>query len=118
DIHDRVNYAVTRSSLKVVGPHAAKELKGERGNGNDSGGENSDSSTTTHDVAQFTASDYDEGETGETKPAITLALTIDTKISPIMEYFEIFLPRMLLSNRAADRLGAVYKLVINGTPLM
>jgi hypothetical protein len=35
-----------------------------------------------------------------------------------MEYFEIFLPRMILSNRAADKLGAVYKLVINETHLL
>jgi hypothetical protein len=49
---------------------------------------------------------------------ITLALRIDTTISPVMEYFEIFLPRMILSNRAAERLGGIYKLVINETHLL
>jgi metal-dependent HD superfamily phosphatase/phosphodiesterase len=36
DIHDRVNYAVTRSSLGVVGPHTAKKMEGERENANES----------------------------------------------------------------------------------
>ena len=44
---------------------------------------------------------------------ILLSLKIDTKISSIMNYFEIFLERMLLCSRAADRLGLAFKLVIN-----
>lgn len=112
DIHDRVNYAVTHSSLKVVGPHSAKEMEGERegpGNG---------ARALTGDHATVTVSDVPEGTDPEGRPIVTLALTIDTSIAPVMEYFEIFLPRMILSNRAADRLGAVYKLVINETHLL
>ena len=45
---------------------------------------------------------------------ITLYLTIDTKISSIMDYFEIFLGRMILCRKAADKLGLVFKLIING----
>ncbi len=49
---------------------------------------------------------------------ITLALTVDTAISSVMEYFEIFLARMVLCRRAAERLGLQFKLVINGQELM
>jgi metal-dependent HD superfamily phosphatase/phosphodiesterase len=44
---------------------------------------------------------------------ITLHLIIDTKISAIMDYFEIFLERMILCRKAADKLGLVFRLVIN-----
>ena len=117
DIHDRVNYAVTHSSLKVVGPHAAKEMEGERERGSASNG-GGDRDGREADTAQVTITDVEEGDSAHAKPIVTLALTIDTSISPVMEYFEIFLPRMILSNRAADRLGANYKLVINETPLL
>lgn len=110
DIHDRVNYAVTHSALRVVGPHAYRELTGER-EGNPAPEEG------TGDRATVEIVDVEEGDEGP-RPIVTLALTIDTSIAPVMEYFEIFLPRMLLSNRAADRLGAVYKLVINETALL
>ena len=45
---------------------------------------------------------------------ILLTLTIDTEISPVMEYFEIFTKRMLLCRKAAERLGCVFRLKING----
>ena len=45
---------------------------------------------------------------------IVLSLTIDTEISPVMEYFEIFTKRMLLCRKAAQRLGCVFRLKING----
>ncbi len=72
DIHDRVNYAVRKSSLEV-----APEDK-----------------------------------------IIRLALTIDTKISQVMEYFEIFLSRMVVSRRAAELLGCNYELSVNGNRLL
>ena len=68
DIHDRVNYAVTDSSLMVF--------------------------------AQ-------EGQ-------ILLELTIDTGISAVMDYFEIFMKRMLLCRKAAQKLGCTFHLKING----
>ncbi len=67
DIHDRVNYSVVDSSLKI-------------------------------NIAEGT---------------IRLILKIDTEISSLMEYFEIFLGRMTLCCRAADRLGLSFKLTIN-----
>lgn len=49
---------------------------------------------------------------------ITLELAIDTKICPLMEYFEIFLQRMLLCRKAADFLGYKFHLLINGVTLL
>ena len=67
DIHDRVNYSVTESSLTINEMHSE----------------------------------------------ITLSLTIDTNISSVMEYFEIFLERMLLCKKAASALGLEFNLVMN-----
>jgi hypothetical protein len=117
DIHDRVNYAVTRSSLGVVGPHAAKKMEGEREGGN-GGAAAPVSARGNTETAAVTIVAAEGGEDPEVMPVITLALRIDTSIAPVMEYFEIFLPRMILSNRAAEWLGAVYKLVINETHLL
>jgi len=49
---------------------------------------------------------------------ITLRLRIDTSIAPVMEYFEIFLSRMLISRRAADFLHCHFGLEINGSRLV
>lgn len=72
DIHDRVNYAVEHSFLRV-------------------------------------------DEKGKT---ISLELTIDTKLSQVMEYFEIFLTRMVMCRRAAQFLACEFKLQINGAKLL
>jgi hypothetical protein len=119
DIHDRVNYAVTRSSLGVVGPHAAEKMEGERESGD--GGAASVPSVNARggtEAAAVTVVDAPKSQDAKAMPVITLALRIDTSIAPVMDYFEIFLPRMILSNRAAEQLGAVYKLVINETHLL
>jgi putative nucleotidyltransferase with HDIG domain len=55
-----------------------------------------------------------EGKSG----LISLDLTVDTKIAPVMEYFEIFLSRMVIARKAADFLGCKFELTINGTKLM
>ena len=47
-----------------------------------------------------------------------LELTVDTQFSSIMDYFEIFMKRMLLCRRAAQRLGLKFQLTINGQQLM
>ena len=69
DIHDRVNYAATRSFLRV---------------------------------------DKDEH-------MITLELTIDTSIASVMDYFTIFLSRMIMCRQAAEFLGSHFTMKINGT---
>ncbi len=48
------------------------------------------------------------------KKSIRLDLTIDTSISPVMDYFEIFLTRMIMCRKAADKLGLTFQLRING----
>ncbi len=72
DIHDRVNYSVTASSLTVDKENAH----------------------------------------------IRLSLTIDTEYSSVMDYFEIFLTRMTLCRKAAEKLGMSFKLTINGQQLL
>ena len=44
---------------------------------------------------------------------LTLTLTIDTAISPVMDYFEIFLDRMIMCRKAAEKLGLRFCLMIN-----
>ncbi len=48
----------------------------------------------------------------------TLSLKIDTTICAVMDYFEIFLTRMLLCRRAAEYLEIQFKLVVNGQILL
>lgn len=49
---------------------------------------------------------------------ISLKLTIDISICPVIEYFEIFLERMMLCRRAASHLGCNFELVINESKLL
>ena len=72
DIHDRVNYSVSKSALKI----------------------------------------------DEDKKSVKLKLTVDTNFGSVMEYFEIFLQRMLLCRKAAEKLGLEFKLIISGQQLL
>jgi hypothetical protein len=54
---------------------------------------------------------------GESKK-IFLTLKIDTLICPVMEYFEIFLERMVLCKKSAAYLGCEFELIINDTRLL
>ena len=49
---------------------------------------------------------------------IRLSLKVDTAIGSVMDYFEIFLTRMTMCRRAAERLGLSFKLSINGQQLI
>lgn len=49
---------------------------------------------------------------------LTLELTIDTELAGVMEYFEIFLSRMVMCRRAAEYLECKFKIDINGTQLL
>jgi uncharacterized protein len=53
----------------------------------------------------------------EATKMITLELTIDPSISQIMEYFEIFMTRMLACRKAAKFLGTSFGLMVNGNRL-
>ena len=48
----------------------------------------------------------------------TLNLTIDTKICPVLDYFEIFMERTMMSKYAAKYLNIWFELIINGTKLL
>ncbi len=52
------------------------------------------------------------------KKELVLDLRLDLEISPVMEYFEIFLSRMDLCRRAANYLGVTFGLVINGARIL
>ncbi len=49
---------------------------------------------------------------------ITLNLDIDVAISAVMDYFEIFLERMIMCRKAAETIGLEFKLVINGQGIL
>lgn len=49
---------------------------------------------------------------------VILNLTIDTKICPVLDYFEIFMDRTMMSKYAAKYLEIWFELVINGTKLL
>ena len=72
DIHDHVNYSVTKSELKINEAHTIIKLK----------------------------------------------LAVDTHYSSVMDYFEIFLQRMVLCRKAAETLGLQFKLIINEQQLI
>ncbi len=72
DIHDRVNYSVSKAEVSI----------------------------------------------NEDKTVFELNLTIDTQFGSVMDYFEIFLTRMLLCRKAAEKLGMKFVLVINGQQLL
>lgn len=52
------------------------------------------------------------------KSMISLTLKIDTLICPVMEYFEIFLDRMVLCKKSAEFFGCDFELIINDTRLL
>jgi Uncharacterized conserved protein len=72
DIHDRVNYSVTKSIAKISGDNEIFKLD----------------------------------------------LSIDTEFCPVMDYFEIFLGRMILCRKAAAKLGLKFSLVVNGQQMI
>lgn len=72
DIHDRVNYAVTKSDFEI-NPEERK---------------------------------------------LTLNLTIDRQICPVLDYFEIFMERTMMSKYAAKYLNVWYELIINDTKML
>ncbi|MBO7425005.1 MAG: HD domain-containing protein [Clostridiales bacterium] len=72
DIHDRVNYSVTKSELKINEAHTIIKLK----------------------------------------------LSVDTHYGSVMDYFEIFMGRMILCRKAAEKLGLQFKLIINEQQLI
>ena len=70
-----------------------------------------------HDRVNYSVEDSRielETESGQ----VTLRLTIDTEYCAVMDYFEIFLGRMMLCRRAAEYLGLKFRLVINDAAML
>lgn len=72
DIHDRVNYSVRKSELKINEAHTLIKLK----------------------------------------------LSVDTHFGSVMDYFEIFMNRMIMCRKAAEKLNLKFKLMINEQQLI
>ena len=70
-----------------------------------------------HDRVNYSVESYRLVVQQEEKVA-RLELTIDTKFSSVMDFFEIFMKRMMLCRRAAERLGMTFQLMINGQQLI
>ena len=70
-----------------------------------------------HDRVNYAATSSFLRVSSEAK-TITLELTIDTSIAPVMHYFEIFLPRMLMSRRASEHLGCDFHITMNEVVLL
>ena len=72
DIHDRVNYSVRKTAVKINEEHTIIKLK----------------------------------------------MSVDTHFCSVMDYFEIFLQRMIMCRKAAEKLGLEFKLIINEQQLI
>lgn len=70
-----------------------------------------------HDRVNY-AVEYSKLHFSEDLHSIVLDLKIDTEISAVLEYFEIFMERMLLSKRAALYFDKKFKLYINGSSIL
>ena len=70
-----------------------------------------------HDKVNYAVTDSEFIMDKENRKVI-LDLTIDTKISPVLDYFEIFMERTMMSKYAAKYLGVWFELIINDTKLL
>ena len=70
-----------------------------------------------HDKVNYAVTNSEFIINGQEKK-VTLNLTIDTKISPVLDYFEIFMDRTMMSKHAAKYLGIWFELIINDTKLL
>ena len=70
-----------------------------------------------HDRVNYAATEADLRIDSENRK-ITLDLTIDTNICPVLDYFEIFMDRTMMSKYAAKYLGVWFELIINDTRLL
>ena len=70
-----------------------------------------------HDRVNYSVTSADLSISDD-KKSITLTLTIDTNYGSVMDYFEIFMDRMILCRKSAEKLGLKFKLVINNQQLL
>ena len=70
-----------------------------------------------HDKVNYAVTDADL-KIDKAERRIVLKLTIDTKICPVLDYFEIFMDRTMMSKYAAKYLNIWFELLINNTRLL
>lgn len=70
-----------------------------------------------HDEVNYAVT-HSELKVNTEERKIVLNLIIDTKICPVIDYFEIFMDRTKMSKRAAKYLGLWFELIINDTNLL
>lgn len=70
-----------------------------------------------HDRVNY-AVEYSKVRFSKDKGSIILELQIDTEISSVVEYFEIFLGRMLLCKRASQYFNVKFEMIINGSKIL
>lgn len=70
-----------------------------------------------HDRVNFAVTDANLNIDNQNRK-VTLDLTIDTKICPVLDYFEIFMDRTMMSKYAAKYLQIWFELIINDTKLL
>ena len=70
-----------------------------------------------HDKVNYAVTNADF-KINKEKRLASLDLTIDTKICPVLDYFEIFMDRTMMSKYAAKYLHIWFELIINGTKLL
>ena len=79
---------------------------------------NNDVSTfDIHDRVNYSV-ERAELKINEARTLIKLKLTVDTHIGSVMDYFEIFMGRMILCRKAAEKLALDFRLVINGQRIL
>ena len=76
-----------------------------------------ESSFDIHDRVNYSVQDS-ELIIDSDRAKIYLRLNIDTHYCSVMDYFEIFLNRMILCRKAAEKLGLQFKLIINDQQLI
>lgn len=102
----------------AVNPVAAALIIADKSDVRRSRVRNNDISTfDIHDRVNYSVKES-KLEFSEDKKTLTLILEIDTAISPVMDYFEIFIGRMIMCRKAAQALGLSFKLVINHLQFM
>ena len=70
-----------------------------------------------HDRVNYAVTDA-KLEIDENERKVILSLTIDTQICPVLDYFQIFMDRTMMSKYAANYLHIWFELIINGTKLL
>ena len=70
-----------------------------------------------HDRVNYDVTDA-KLEIDENERKVILSLTIDTQICPVLDYFQIFMDRTMMSKYAANYLHIWFELLINGTKLL